>query len=67
MQRLGIDLPMSALTFLIVAVIKIAVTIGVLLTVVAYTVWLERKAGGPYAESLGTFARRSLRIAAASR
>jgi NADH-quinone oxidoreductase subunit H len=37
---------MSALTFLIVAVIKIAVTIGVLLTVVAYTVWLERKLVG---------------------
>jgi len=37
---------MSALTFLIVAVIKIAITIGVLLTVVAYTVWLERKAVG---------------------
>jgi NADH-quinone oxidoreductase subunit H len=37
---------MSALTFLIVAVIKIAVTLGVLLTVVAYTVWLERKLVG---------------------
>src|ERR1039458_4217919 len=37
---------MNALTFLIVAVIKIAITIGVLLTVVAYTVWLERKAVG---------------------
>ncbi len=37
---------MSALTFLIVAVIKIAVTLGVLLTVVAYTVWLERKVVG---------------------
>src|SRR6266567_8816598 len=37
---------MSALTFLIVAVIKIAVTLGVLLTVVAYSVWLERKVVG---------------------
>lgn len=37
---------MSALTFLIVALIKIAVTLGVLLTVVAYTVWLERKVVG---------------------
>jgi NADH-quinone oxidoreductase subunit H len=37
---------MSALTFLIVALIKIAVTLGVLLTVVAYTVWLERKLVG---------------------
>ena len=37
---------MSAWTFLIVAVIKIAVTLGVLLTVVAYTVWLERKVVG---------------------
>ena len=37
---------MSALTFLIVAIIKIAVTLGVLLTVVAYTVWLERKVVG---------------------
>ena len=37
---------MNARTFLIVAVIKIAVTLGVLLTVVAYTVWLERKVVG---------------------
>jgi NADH-quinone oxidoreductase subunit H len=37
---------MSALTFLIVALIKIAITLGVLLTVVAYTVWLERKVVG---------------------
>jgi len=37
---------MSVLTFLIVAVIKIAITLGVLLTVVAYTVWLERKVVG---------------------
>ena len=37
---------MSALTFLIVAIIKIAITLGVLLTVVAYTVWLERKVVG---------------------
>src|SRR6202142_371710 len=37
---------MSALTFLIVAVIKIAIPLGVLLPVVAYTVWLERKVVG---------------------
>jgi len=37
---------MSALTFVIVALIKIAITLGVLLTVVAYTVWLERKVVG---------------------
>ena len=38
---------MSAIwIFLIVAVIKIAITLGVLLTVVAYTVWLERKVVG---------------------
>ena len=37
---------MSALTFLTIAVIKIAITLGVLLTVVAYTVWLERKVVG---------------------
>jgi NADH-quinone oxidoreductase subunit H len=37
---------MSVLTFLIVAVIKIAIALGVLLTVVAYTVWLERKVVG---------------------
>jgi NADH-quinone oxidoreductase subunit H len=36
----------NVLTFLIVAVIKIAVTVGVLLTIVAYTVWLERKVVG---------------------
>ena len=44
--RLGNGSSMSALTFLIVAVIKIAITLGVLLTVVAYTVWLERKVVG---------------------
>jgi len=32
--------------FLLVALIKIAITLGVLLTVVAYTVWLERKVVG---------------------
>jgi NADH-quinone oxidoreductase subunit H len=37
---------MSALEFIIVALIKIAITLGVLLTVVAYTVWLERKVVG---------------------
>ncbi len=37
---------MNLWTFLIVAVIKIAITLGVLLTVVAYTVWLERKVVG---------------------
>src|SRR3982751_6780107 len=33
----------NALTFILTAVVKIAVTMGVLLTVVAYTVLLERK------------------------
>jgi NADH-quinone oxidoreductase subunit H len=37
---------MSALTFVIVSLIKIAITVFVLLTVVAYTVWLERKVVG---------------------
>ncbi len=36
----------NVLTFLIVAVVKIAVTLGILLTIVAYTVWLERKVLG---------------------
>src|SRR6266542_1790615 len=36
----------NALTFILTAVIKIAITLGVLLTVVAYTVWLERKVVG---------------------
>ncbi|HWR36332.1 MAG TPA: NADH-quinone oxidoreductase subunit NuoH [Clostridia bacterium] len=36
----------NVLTFLLVAVIKIVVTVGVLLTIVAYTVWLERKVVG---------------------
>src|SRR3954452_3995624 len=36
----------NALTFILTAVVKIAVTMGVLLTVVAYTVWLERKVVG---------------------
>ncbi len=36
----------SALTFIITAVVKILITIFVLLTAVAYTVWLERKVVG---------------------
>jgi len=36
----------AALTFLIVSIVKIAITVGVLLTGVAYTVWLERKVVG---------------------
>ncbi len=36
----------AVLIFLLVAIIKIAVTIGALLTIVAYTVWLERKVVG---------------------
>ena len=36
----------NVLTFLLVAIIKIAVTVGVLLFIVAYTVWLERKVVG---------------------
>src|SRR5512140_2785606 len=36
----------AVLVFLLVAVLKIAVTLGVLLTIVAYTVWLERKVLG---------------------
>ena len=36
----------SALTFLLTAVVKILITIFVLLTAVAYTVWLERKVVG---------------------
>jgi NADH-quinone oxidoreductase subunit H len=34
------------LIFILVAVVKIAITIGVLLTIVAYSVWLERKVVG---------------------
>lgn len=37
---------MNVGTFLIVAVIKIAITVLVLLTIVAYSVWLERKVVG---------------------
>ena len=37
---------MSILTFIIVSVIKIAIVLFVLLTAVAYTVWLERKVVG---------------------
>jgi len=37
---------MNACSFLIIAIIKIAITLGVLLTAVAYTVWLERKVVG---------------------
>ncbi len=33
----------NVITFLIAAIIKIVITIGVLLTIVAYSVWLERK------------------------
>src|SRR4051812_47666877 len=36
----------AALTFLIVSIVKIAITVFVLLTGVAYTVWLERKVVG---------------------
>src|SRR5512146_2822073 len=36
----------SALTFVLTAVVKILITIFVLLTAVAYTVWLERKVVG---------------------
>ena len=37
---------MSILTFIIVALIKTVIAIGVLLTAVAYSVWLERKVVG---------------------
>ncbi|MGA2988950.1 MAG: NADH-quinone oxidoreductase subunit NuoH [Candidatus Korobacteraceae bacterium] len=37
---------MDVLIFILVAVVKIAITIGVLLTIVAYSVWLERKVVG---------------------
>ncbi|HTZ95548.1 MAG TPA: NADH-quinone oxidoreductase subunit NuoH [Terriglobales bacterium] len=37
---------MSVETFLLVSIVKIAIAIGVLLTAVAYTVWLERKVVG---------------------
>jgi NADH-quinone oxidoreductase subunit H len=37
---------MGVLIFILVAVIKIAITLGVLLTIVAYSVWLERKVVG---------------------
>ena len=37
---------MNVLTFIAVTVIKIVVTVGVLLTIVAYSVWLERKVVG---------------------
>ncbi len=37
---------MSLTTFIIVAVIKVALTLFILLTAVAYTVWLERKVVG---------------------
>src|SRR5213596_947928 len=39
-------MPLPILTFVIVSVIKSAITLGVLLTAVAYTVWLERKVVG---------------------
>jgi len=37
---------MNVLIFILVAVIKIAITLWVLLTIVAYSVWLERKVVG---------------------
>ncbi|MGD0212350.1 MAG: NADH-quinone oxidoreductase subunit NuoH [Terriglobales bacterium] len=37
---------MSILTFIIISLIKSAVVLGVLLTLVAYSVWLERKVSG---------------------
>jgi NADH-quinone oxidoreductase subunit H len=37
---------MNVLTFIAVTVVKIVVTVGVLLTIVAYSVWLERKVVG---------------------
>ncbi len=48
------------------SVIKIVLVVFILLTAVAYTVWLERKVVGPHAEPLGTHARRSVRPAAAA-
>src|SRR3954449_3802658 len=36
----------SALTFLLTAVVKVLITIFVVLTAVAYSVWLERKVVG---------------------
>src|ERR1039458_3050707 len=36
----------AVVIFLLVSLIKVAVVIGVLLTIVAYTVWLERKVVG---------------------
>src|SRR6266576_5037931 len=39
-------MPLPILTFVIVSVIKSAITLVVLLTAVAYTVWLERKVVG---------------------
>jgi NADH-quinone oxidoreductase subunit H len=37
---------MNVLTFITVSIIKIVITVGVLLTIVAYSVWLERKVVG---------------------
>ena len=37
---------LSVTTFLLVSIVKIAIAVAVLLTVVAYTVWLERKVVG---------------------
>ena len=37
---------MSILTFIIISLIKTVIAVGVLLTAVAYTVWLERKVVG---------------------
>jgi NADH-quinone oxidoreductase subunit H len=39
-------MPLDTLTFVIVSVIKSAITLLILLTAVAYTVWLERKVVG---------------------
>src|SRR5437868_13880001 len=39
-------MPLDTLTFVIVSVIKSAITLFILLTAVAYTVWLERKVVG---------------------
>src|SRR5664280_1490206 len=43
---LGTHDSMNVGMFLLVAIIKIAITVGVLLTIVAYSVWLERKVVG---------------------
>ena len=40
------NMPLDTLTFVIVSVIKSGITLFILLTAVAYTVWLERKVVG---------------------